>query len=81
MSEVAGIIAGVVVLGVLFKPFFEDAEHFWRCIRFWFTPDLFSLFRGEWREDWWAEMKLGLWFMCGSGAGFAIYRGVERLLG
>jgi len=39
---------------------FSDWGEFWECVRFWLTPDVISLFRGEWGEDWWAEMKLGV---------------------
>ena len=50
---------------------FNNANGFWGCVRFWLTPDVFSLFHGEWTEDWWAELKLGLWFISGIFAGFA----------
>lgn len=40
---------------------FDDWYDFGDAIRFWLTPDLISLIRGEWGEDWWAEMKLGIW--------------------
>jgi hypothetical protein len=80
MFEAIGIIAGLVVLVLLFKPFFGDMTGFWECVRFWLTPDIISLFRGEWGEDWLAEMKLGLWLACGGGAGFAVYTGLTKLL-
>jgi hypothetical protein len=73
MAEVFGVIAGIVVLVLLFKPVFGDASSFWECVRFWFTPDIFSMFRGEWGEDWWAEMKLGFWAGCGFLTGFAVH--------
>ncbi len=74
------IIAGVVTLALLFKPFFGDKDHFFECVRFWFTPDLFSLFRGEYHQDWWAEMKLGAWLFLGGIVGFLVYTGVGNLL-
>lgn len=80
MCEVIGIIAGIIVLALLFKPFFGDLPGFWECVRYWLTPDIFSLFRGEWGEDWLAEMKLGFWLFCGAGAGFAVYTGLLKLL-
>ena len=80
MAEVCGIAAGGVVLALLFKPFFGDWGGFWDCVRFWFTPDIISLFCGEWEEDRWAEMKLGLWLVCGGIVGFAVYSGVSKLL-
>ena len=79
MAITCGIIAGVLVLVLLFKPFFGDVGGFWECIRFWLTPDVVSMFRGEWEEDWWSEMKLGLWLVCGGAAGFGVYTGVTKL--
>ncbi len=76
MAEFIGIVVGILVLAVLFKPFFGDFSAFFECVRFWFTPDLFSMFRGEWMEDTFAEMKLGLWIVCGAGAGFLTYSGI-----
>jgi len=80
MAEASGFIAGIIVLALLFKPVFGDASQFWECVRFWFTPDVFSLFRGEWAADRWAEMKLGFWLLCGAAAGFGAYAGVTQLL-
>jgi len=38
--------------------FFDDWRGFWEAIRYWLTPDIVSMFRGEWGEDTWQEMKL-----------------------
>jgi hypothetical protein len=37
---------------------FGSWENFGECLRFWFTPDIFSMLRGEFTEDAWAEFKL-----------------------
>jgi hypothetical protein len=79
MCELIGIIAGIAVLVVLFRPFFGDMGGFWVCVRFWLTPDIFSLIRGEWGEDLLAEMKFGLWLVCGGAAGFGVYTGLSKL--
>jgi len=81
MPEAIGIIAGIAVLILFFKPFFGDASGFWECVRFWFTPDVFSLFRGEWGADMLAEIKMGLWLGCGGAVGYAVYTGVTKLFG
>jgi hypothetical protein len=40
---------------------------FWDAIVFWFTPDLWSAFNGEYWDDVWAECKLGLFTVsCGA---------------
>jgi putative exporter of polyketide antibiotics len=33
-------------------------EDFGECLRFWFTPDILSMLRGQFTEDAWAELKL-----------------------
>lgn len=76
---VVAILAGVLVLVGLFKPFFGGTDGFLECLRFWFTPDVVSLFRGEWGEDQWAEMKIGFWLFLGVISGLAVYTGLERL--
>jgi hypothetical protein len=80
MCEAIGIIVGIIVLIILFKPFFGDLTGFWECVRFWLIPDIFSLIRGEWGEDLLAEMKLFLWLVCGGGTGYAVYNGLSKLL-
>lgn len=84
MAEVVGVgvgvVAGISVLALLFKLFFGDVNGFWECIRFWFTPDIISLFRGEWHEDYWSELKLGCWIVAGVMSGLAAYTAVSRLL-
>ena len=42
--------------------FFDGWAGFAECIRYWFTPDIWSMFRGEWSEDFFAELKLGAFF-------------------
>lgn len=62
-------IEGWIVLGVVNVPvywglgwvMFNSWDEFGEAIRFWITPDLFSAFRGEFVNDWWAELKLGVW--------------------
>ena len=81
MPEAIGIIAGIAVLAILFKPIFGGASGFFECVRFWLTPDIFSLVRGEWGKDWGAEMKMGFWLICGGGVGFAVFKGVSKLFG
>jgi hypothetical protein len=74
------VAAGLLVLVLLFKPIFGGLDGFMECVRFWFTPDVFSLFRGEWGEDFWAEMKLGIWLGLGAASGYAAKIGLEKLL-
>lgn len=50
---------------MLGKSYFGDWSGFWECVRFWLTPDIISLFRGEYGKDKWAEIKLFIFlFLC-----------------
>jgi hypothetical protein len=64
------VLAAVVMGALLFRLFFEDFADFIECLRFYFQPDIISVFRGEWAEDWWATMKLGVWLVLSLGMGF-----------
>jgi len=81
VSIILGAIAGAAVLVLLFKPFFGDMDGFIDCVKFWFTPDVFSFFSGQYFEDRWSEMKLGLWIFLGGMAGFGVYAGLTKLFG
>ncbi|MBI5091501.1 MAG: hypothetical protein HZB26_03555 [Candidatus Hydrogenedentes bacterium] len=49
------------------KLLFDDFQGFLDAIYFWIKPDFVSLFDGQLTEDWWAELKLGL-FVATCGA-------------
>lgn len=57
------IIVNIPVYFVLGKLFFPTWEDFKEAVLFWITPDIISAFRGEFWEDWWAELKLGWWLL------------------
>ena len=59
------IVANVPLYWLIGWVFFKDWADFWECVKYWLTPDIVSLFRGEWTEDRWAQLKLGFWiFLC-----------------
>jgi hypothetical protein len=81
--HVLAIIAGVVVAGLvargLFRLMFDDSSEFWECVRYYFTPDLWSLIRGELFDDWVKSMKLGLFVVATGGSGALTYIMIERI--
>jgi hypothetical protein len=79
MIPVASILIGLLMAWLLFRFFFDDFGDFMECIRFWLTPDIVSLFRGEWMENEWATMKVFLYFGLSVGSGFATNFGLHRL--
>lgn len=73
--EVFGVLAGIVSAYFLYKIIFSGKEDFFDCVKFWFTPDIISLFRGEYWGDHWAEFKLIIWL----GLSIAIGYGVANI--
>jgi len=65
--QASGIALGILavlnipVYWVLFKVLFEDFSEFSQAVIYWFTPDGWSFLRGEWTEDFFAEVKLMAW--------------------
>lgn len=42
-------------------------------MKFYLTPDIISLFRGKFWEDYWAETKLALWLGISALVGMLVY--------
>jgi hypothetical protein len=61
---IALVVANIPVYFVLGWLFFGDWDEFLESLQFWITPDVISLFRGEWEEDWWAEIRFWFWIVC-----------------
>ena len=79
MSLVIAIIAGVLTLVLLFRPFFGCFEDFVECLRFWLMPDILSFLRGELEDDWISEFKLWFWGGLGFAVGASVYAGLNML--
>lgn len=73
MSILLGVFGGLAVAYMLYKLLFDTLDEFWDCVRFWFTPEIISLFRGQYYEDMWAELKLVIWLVVSIGCGYGIY--------
>lgn len=59
------IVVNIPLYYFSWKWIFKCWEGFWECVRFWLTPDIVSMFRGEYGQDWFSELKLGWWiFLC-----------------
>ena len=81
VSIILAVIVGIIVLVLLFRPFFGNAQGFFDCITFWFTPDILSLLLGKYFVDSLSQVKLFIWLLCGIGAGVGTYYGLMRLFG
>lgn len=76
---IAAVVSGVLVLLCSFRLFFQCREDFFDAIRHWFTPDIISMFRGEWAEDQWNELKLLFWIGLAALAAYGAYTFTESL--
>ena len=77
---VLSVLVGLGVGRLGFGLFFTDADDFCDCLRFSLTPNLFSLFRGEYLEDVAKSMKLGLFMALVIGSGALTFTGIISLL-
>ncbi len=78
-AVIIGILFGLGVAYLLWKPFFGDLDGFMECLRFWGTSDELSRIRGELSEDWMATAKIFLWLACVGGSAAAVRYGLILL--
>jgi hypothetical protein len=64
LGWIALVVANIPVYFGLGWLFFGDWDEFLESLWFWITPDIISLFRGEWEQDWWAEIRFWFWIGC-----------------
>ena len=70
------IILHIPISFFIGKLFWKSWNDFFYSLRFWFTPEVISIFRGEWEEDWFETFKLLLWgLFC-----FAFFYGEVKIL-
>jgi len=74
MIIAVSITIGLLVAWITFRSFFDDLSDFFDCLRLYFTPEIISIFRGEWRERNWADLKLLVYFGLSGGVGFLSYQ-------
>lgn len=57
------IWADIKLFKFYFKSIFTNEEDFNSSIKYSFTPDIFSFFRGEYMKDYFAELKLSIFII------------------
>ncbi|SCZ03340.1 hypothetical protein [Alkaliphilus peptidifermentans] len=57
------ILLNIPIFKFLFNGFFPNREDFNEAVRYTFTPDIISLFRGEYWKDRLAQMKLSFFII------------------
>lgn len=81
MIILASIFVGAALAAVLFRLFFDDLADFIDCLRLYFTPEIVSIFRGEWHESRWAYAKLLVYCGVCVGSGFLTFYSLARHFG
>ena len=75
------VIAANIPLYYLFYRFlFSDLDEFIEAIVYWFKPDSWSFFDGSFMEDFWAELKLGIFLALSGGFVFLELQGIGQLM-
>ena len=67
------ILAFVLTLWFMYRVLFGSKEELVECLKFWFTPDVVSMFRGQFWDDHWAEFKLFIWLGSASAIAYGVY--------
>ena len=68
-------IVNIPIYAILASVFFgKGTGGLGEGLRYAFTPDIISMFRGEYWEDRWASFKLSLWILLCIGAVAAEYK-------
>ncbi len=59
------ILLDLYLFSIYFRFIFSNEDDFHNSLKYTLTPDIFSLFRGEYFKDRFAEFKLGVFiFLC-----------------
>lgn len=78
MSTAALIALNVPVYVLLGRAFFGDWGGFFKSLRFLFTPDIISAFRGEFHEDQWESLRFFVWLVACAAAVLAEAQGLRH---
>ncbi len=74
------VAVALLVGRFLYPLMFQDREDFWDCVRFSLTPNLVSMFRGQYLEDVVKSLKLGAFASASGLAGYLTYFGLSSLI-
>jgi hypothetical protein len=80
VAFIAAFVVSFFVGKLVYRLMFADADDFWECVRFSFTPDLFSLFKGEYFQDVTKSFKFGLFLAVTAGSGVLTYHGLTGIV-
>lgn len=61
------------MLALTYWVLFTDYEDFCECISYAIQPDIYSWYKGDLGEDWWAEIRVYFWLAISTAAGYGVY--------
>lgn len=76
---VVSVLVAITELVLTFRLFYSDSSDYVEGWRYFFTPDAWSLLRGEWTDDRWAELKLMAYHAAGVLTGYGTYQGLTKI--
>ena len=68
--SLSGVIVFILTAGVLFNMVFSSKDDFIDSVKYYFTPDVWSVFKGEFHQDFVAQGKLFIWLALSCLAGY-----------
>jgi hypothetical protein len=69
IAIIIGIVIGIAVFALLYRPFFGEEDDFWECIEYSFKPDLWSWLNNDLQRDYGKSLKLNFFFAIVIGCG------------
>ncbi len=76
---IGACIASISTGNCLYHFLFDDMDDFTECLGAAFTPDIISLWKGEWFEGMAKSFKLGIFLWMSIGAGVLTYKGLSQI--
>ncbi len=73
VAIILGLVVGIGVMAVLYKPFFGDWEGLQEAFIYAIRPDIWSWFGGEFFEDFWNTLRSNSWWGSGLITGLATF--------
>lgn len=73
------IACGICMLVLSYWVMFNDYDDFCECVSYALQPDIYSWYKGELGEDWWAEIRIYLWLAISAAAGYGAHFAISRI--
>jgi len=72
--SIVGVLGFIITAGLTFNFFFSSKEDFFDCVKYYLTPDIWSILKGQFHQDFFAEAKIFFWLILSLGMGFCVHK-------